>query len=265
MSPVRRRLDLEIVRRGLAPSRERAQALILAGRVRVAAVERPKAGAQVTEETVIDVDGEEAWVSRGALKLIGALDAFQLSCEGRVCVDIGSSTGGFTEVLLSRGAARVYAFDSGVGQLHERLRQDERVILSERTNARHLTSESVPERPTLASMDVSFISILKILPALAVVLAEGADLVSLVKPQFEAGRSEVGSGGIVRDESVHHRVMLGVCQGAEDLGFRVIAVCRSSIDGVGGNREFFLHARAPGSTPPFTSAPDVAASGPVLT
>jgi 23S rRNA (cytidine1920-2'-O)/16S rRNA (cytidine1409-2'-O)-methyltransferase len=246
LSPIRRRLDLEIVRRGLAPSRERAQALILAGRVRVASVERPKAGAQVTEETEIEVDGEEAWVSRGALKLLGALDAFKVSCEGRVCVDIGSSTGGFTEVLLARGASRVYAFDSGVGQLHERLRQDPRVILSERTNARHLLPDALPEKPTLATMDVSFISILKILPALAGLLAEGADVVSLVKPQFEAGRAEVGSGGIVRDEAVHVRVMLSVVRGAEELGFDVSSVCRSGIDGAGGNREFFLHAVSPG-------------------
>jgi len=246
LSPPRRRLDLEIVRRGLAPSRERAQALILAGRVRVAAVERPKPGAQVTEETVIEVDGEETWVSRGALKLLGALDAFRVNCEGRVCADIGSSTGGFTEVLLARGAARVYAFDSGVGQLHERLRQDPRVILSERTNARHLTPDSLPEKPTLATMDVSFISILKILPALTGLLAEGADVVSLVKPQFEAGRADVGSGGIIRDPAVHTRVMLSVVRGVEDLGFEVRAVCRSAIDGASGNREFFLHAISPG-------------------
>lgn len=242
MSVSRRRLDLEIVRRGLAPSRERAQALILAGRVRVTGVERPKAGAQVSEESEIDVDGEETWVSRGAHKLIGALDAFGVSCAGRVCADIGSSTGGFTEVLLARGAPRVYAFDSGVGQLHERLRQDPRVILSERTNARHLSPDALPEAPTLATMDVSFISILKILPALSGLLAEGADLVSLVKPQFEAGRGDVGSGGIVRDPTVHTRVMLAVCGEAESLGWRVNAVCRSPIEGSGGNREFFLHA-----------------------
>jgi 23S rRNA (cytidine1920-2'-O)/16S rRNA (cytidine1409-2'-O)-methyltransferase len=245
LSSTRRRLDLEIMRRGLAPSRERAQALILAGRVRVAAVERPKAGAQVSEDTVIEVDGEETWVSRGALKLLGALDAFGISCEGRVCADIGSSTGGFTEVLLARGAARVYAFDSGVGQLHERLRQDPRVILSERTNARHLSPEALPEKPTLATMDVSFISVLKILPALGGLLAPGADLVSLVKPQFEAGRVDVGSGGIVRDPVVHTRVMLSVAQGADALGFDVKAACRSKIDGASGNREFFLHAVAP--------------------
>ena len=144
MSLTRRRLDLEIMRRGLAPSRERAQALILAGRVRVDQVERPKAGLQVTEETRIEVDAEETWVSRGAHKLIGALDAFRVSCEGRVAADIGSSTGGFTEVSIARGAARVYAFDSGVGQLHERLRQDPRVILAERTNARHLSADALP-------------------------------------------------------------------------------------------------------------------------
>lgn len=219
--------------------------MILAGRVRVSAVERPKAGAQVTEETEIEVDGEEAWVSRGALKLLGALDAFRVSCEGRVCVDIGSSTGGFTEVLLARGASRVYAFDSGVAQLHERLRQDPRVILNERTNARHLTKDAIPERPTLATMDVSFISVLKILPALRGLLAEGADVVSLVKPQFEAGRAEVGSGGIVRDKAVHTRVMLSVAKSAGGLGFDVLAACRSKIDGARGNREFFLHALAP--------------------
>ena len=249
MSPNRRRLDLEIVRRGLAPSRERAQALIIAGRVRLATGGRPKAGAQVTEETEIHVDGEEAWVSRGALKLLGALDSFKVTCEGRVCMDIGSSTGGFTEVLLSRGAARVYAFDSGVGQLHERLRQDPRVILSERTNARHLTPDAIPEQPTLLTMDVSFISVLKILPALKGLLAETAEVVCLVKPQFEAGRAEVGSGGIVRDPAVHTRVMLGVARGLEDLGFRLVAACRSKIDGVSGNREFFLHAVIPGGRP----------------
>ncbi len=208
-------------------------------------MERPKAGAQVTEETGIEVDGEEAWVSRGALKLLGALDSFGVSVEGRICTDIGSSTGGFTEVLLSAGASRVYAFDSGQGQLHERLRQDPRVILSERTNARHLTPESLPEAPSLATMDVSFISVLKILPALSRILAAGADVVSLVKPQFEAGRAEVGSGGVVRGPVVHTRGMRGVAEGAEALGFRVVAVCRSRIDGVAGNREFFLHAIAP--------------------
>jgi 23S rRNA (cytidine1920-2'-O)/16S rRNA (cytidine1409-2'-O)-methyltransferase len=259
LSPVRRRLDLEIVRRGLAPSRERAQALILAGRVRVGSVERPKAGASVTGETPIEVDGEEDWVSRGALKLLGALDSFRVSCEGRVCIDIGSSTGGFTEVLLARGAARVYAFDSGVGQLHERLRQDPRVILSERTNARHLAPDSLPEKPTLATMDVSFISILKILPALGGLLAAGADVVSLVKPQFEAGRRDVGGGGIVRDQAVHTRVMLSVVEGVESLGFEVAAVCRSKIDGASGNREFFIHAL----TPPGFPGSRVAASLPV--
>jgi 23S rRNA (cytidine1920-2'-O)/16S rRNA (cytidine1409-2'-O)-methyltransferase len=242
LSPIRRRLDLEIVQRGLAPSRERAQALILAGRVRVSGVERPKAGASVTEQTAIEVDADEPWVSRGALKLIGALDAFQVSCEGRVCIDIGSSTGGFTEVLLARGATRVYAFDSGVGQLHERLRQDPRVILSERTNARHLTPDSLPEKAALATMDVSFISILKIFPALRTLLRDGADVISLVKPQFEAGRADVGGGGIVRDEAVHARVMMEVSLGTGALGFDVRSVCRSPIDGASGNREFFLHA-----------------------
>jgi len=245
----RRRLDLEIVRRGLAPSRERAQALILAGRVRVSRLERPKPGSPVAETAEIEVDREETWVSRGALKLLGALEAFRLSPRGQICADIGSSTGGFTEVLLSQGAQKVYAFDTGVGQLHERLRQDPRVILRERTNARHLDPASMPERPGFATMDVSFISILKILPALKDCLSEGADLISLVKPQFEAGRAEVGSGGIVRDPEVHRKVVLSVAEGACALGFSVLAVCRSPIDGASGNREFFVHARTPGPRP----------------
>ena len=224
MSADRRRLDVELVRRGLAPSRERAQALILAGRVRVSGLDRPKPGAQVSRETLMEVDAGDPWVSRGAHKLIGALDAFRVPCAGRICADIGSSTGGFTEVLLARGASQVHAFDSGLGQMHERLRQDPRVRLHERTNARHLTVADVEEPVSLATMDVSFISILKILPALARIVAPGGDLVSLVKPQFEAGRAEIARGGIVHDPDVHRRVMLDVAGGVSALGFSVRAV-----------------------------------------
>lgn len=241
MARSRRRLDVEIVERGLAPSRERAQALILAGRVRVAGVDRPKSGTAVGESSGIEVESDDGWVSRGALKLLGALDDFGLPCDGRVAADIGSSTGGFTEVLLSRGARRVYAFDSGTAQMHQRLRTDPRVVLREKTNARRLTRADLPESPDLVAMDVSFISILKILPALIPLVASRTDFVVLVKPQFEAGRADVGPGGLVRDRKVHDRVLHGVRDSAAQLGLHLIAATASRVQGADMNREFFLH------------------------
>lgn len=235
------RLDVEIARRGLAASRERAHALILAGRVQVPGVQSVKPGTAVTEDAVIHVQGDDGWVSRGALKLIGALDLMGIACEGKIAADIGSSTGGFTEVLLSRGARVVYAFDSGRGQLHERLRQDPRVISRERTNARYLSENDFGEPPELVVMDVSFISVLKVLPALIPLSAERADFLVLVKPQFEAGRSEVGRGGIVKDPDVHRAVLEKVNVGALQLNLRLRGSCVSSILGADGNREFFIH------------------------
>jgi 23S rRNA (cytidine1920-2'-O)/16S rRNA (cytidine1409-2'-O)-methyltransferase len=250
----RRRLDVEIVERGLAASRERAQALILAGRVRVPGVERPKSGTAVDGTVEIDVDADDGWVSRGALKLLGALDDFGIACDDRVAVDVGSSTGGFTEVLLSRGARRVYAFDSGTAQMHQRLRTDPRVVLREKTNARRLSGDDLNETPDLVAMDVSFISVLKILPALLPLVAPRSDFVVLVKPQFEAGRKDVGPGGLVKDPSVHERVLLGVRDAAGTMGLRLLGASASRVAGPDMNREFFFHwtndaARAPSGGP----------------
>jgi 23S rRNA (cytidine1920-2'-O)/16S rRNA (cytidine1409-2'-O)-methyltransferase len=242
----RRRLDLRLVERGLAATREKAQALIMAGRVRVGDATVTKAGTQVAAEAAIAVDPGPEHVGRGALKLAAALDAFQVDPAGRTAIDVGASTGGFTEILLSRGAARVFAVDVGRAQLHERLRVDERVVVLEEVNARALTPAIVPERCSLAVIDVSFISVLKILPALRNVVTEDADVVSLVKPQFEVGRAQVGKGGIVRAPALHRQAVADVARGAAALGFAVRAVCPSPISGAEGNREFFLHLRPSG-------------------
>jgi 23S rRNA (cytidine1920-2'-O)/16S rRNA (cytidine1409-2'-O)-methyltransferase len=243
----RRRLDLRLVERGLATTREKARALIMAGRVRVDGATVTKAGTQVAADAAIAVDPGPEHVGRGALKLEAPLVAFGVDPAGRTAIDVGASTGGFTEILLRRGAARVYAVDVGRAQLHERLRADERVVVLEEVNARALTTVIVPERCSLAVMDVSFISVLKILPALRSVLTADADIVSLVKPQFEVGRAQVGKGGIVRDPALHRQAVADVARGATVLGFAVYAVCPSPILGAEGNREFFLHLRPSGS------------------
>jgi 23S rRNA (cytidine1920-2'-O)/16S rRNA (cytidine1409-2'-O)-methyltransferase len=239
----RRRLDVQLVESGLVESREKARALVMAGRVRVDGQPARKAGAPVGPEAQLEVDRDRRWVGRGALKLAGALDRFRLSAEGRVAVDVGASTGGFTELLLERGARRVYAVDVGYGQLHQRLREDPRVVVLERLNARQLGREQVPERCDLGVIDVSFISILKLLGAGGDVLAEGADLVSLVKPQFEVGRRDVGRGGVVRDTALHRRALADVAAGALRGGWAVLDACASPIAGASGNREFFLLLR----------------------
>jgi len=238
----RRRLDVCLVERGLAESREKAQGLVMAGRVRVGGAVISKCGAAVGADQAIEVLPGSSQVGRGALKLQGALDTFRLDPAGRVAVDVGASTGGFTEVLLARGALRVYAVDAGRGQLHERLRGDPRVLFLERTNARHLSPREVPELCSLATMDVSFISVLKLLPPLRNVLAPAADVVVLVKPQFEVGRAQVGRGGIVKDPARHQETVLRVATAAQgELGYAVKGACASPITGATGNREFFLH------------------------
>ncbi len=242
----RRRLDLRLVERGLAESREKAQALIMAGRVRVGERTVTKAGTAVAPDAAITVTPGAEHVGRGALKLAAALDAFDVDPAGRIVIDVGASTGGFTETLLERGAVRVFAVDVGRAQLHERLRADTRVVVLEGLNARVLTSAVVPERCSLAVMDVSFISVLKILPALRTVLTDEADIVTLVKPQFEVGRAQVGKGGIVRDPTLHRQAVGDVARGAVELRFAVRAVCPSPILGAEGNREFFLHLRLSG-------------------
>ncbi len=198
-----------------------------------------------------------AHVGRGALKLAGALDAFGVSPAGRVAVDVGASTGGFTETLLERGAVRVYAVDVGRGQLHEKLRADPRVVVRDRTNARSLSPEVVPEPCSLAVMDVSFISVRQILPALATVLGPGAEAVVLVKPQFEVGRFQVGRGGIVKDPALHLSALRDVASFAQERGFGVRAACASPVPGTEGNREFFLHLVPGGTALPADELEDV--------
>jgi 23S rRNA (cytidine1920-2'-O)/16S rRNA (cytidine1409-2'-O)-methyltransferase len=245
------RLDLQLVARGLAESREKAQALIMAGRVLVAGRPAAKAGTPVRDETAVEVRPGPTRVGRGALKLIGALDVFEIDPTDRVALDVGASTGGFTEILLARGAARVYAVDVGRAQLHEALRADPRVLVREGVNARHLSAKEVPEPCGMVVMDVSFISVLKILPALRPLLLPEADAVVLVKPQFELTRRDVGRGGLVKDPALHRRAVGGVAHMAQDgLGYVILGACPSPIKGSEGNREFFLHLRPQGQRLP---------------
>jgi 23S rRNA (cytidine1920-2'-O)/16S rRNA (cytidine1409-2'-O)-methyltransferase len=243
------RLDQLLVDRGLAESRSRAQALLLGGKVRVgdgdgARLDR-KPGDLVDEAMPIEVVAPEPYVSRGGHKLAAALDAFGVDPAGRVCLDVGASTGGFTDVLLQRGAQRVYAVDVGRGQLAEALRRDSRVISMERTNARNLTATTLPERISLASVDVSFISLRLVLAPIASTFdAAGGDLIPLVKPQFEAGRGET-KGGVVRNPAIHERVLREVEDAARAAGLEPVASIPSPILGPEGNREFLLHLRVP--------------------
>jgi 23S rRNA (cytidine1920-2'-O)/16S rRNA (cytidine1409-2'-O)-methyltransferase len=238
------RLDLLLVRRGLAPTREKAQGLILAGLVSVGGRRVDKAGAAVTEDAEVAVAGpEHPYVSRGGVKLAAALDAFAIDPAGKVCADVGASTGGFTDCLLQRGALRVYAIDVGYGQLDAKLRADPRVVVLEKVNARFLSREHLPEPPALASMDLSFISVRLVLPALVPLLAPGAAVVVLVKPQFEVGRREVGKGGVVRSEEVHRRVVSALEAFAREGGFEVIGSIPSPIRGAKGNQEYLLGLR----------------------
>jgi len=242
----RPRIDVWLVERGLAPTREKAQALVMAGRVRVAGRPATKPGTTVSADAEVEVIAGPAHVGRGAVKLAGALDTFAVDPAGRVAVDVGASTGGFTETLLARGATRVYAVDVGRGQIHESLRGDPRVVVLERVNARHLSSEIVPDACGLATVDVSFISVTRILPALRTVLSPGADALVLVKPQFEVGRGQVGRGGIVRQPERHRQALGDVARAAQEEGYVVRAACPSPILGAEGNREFFLHLRREG-------------------
>ena len=238
------RADVLVHERGLAESRAKAQALILAGEV-VAGDHRVDKPGQLLDSAVeLRVKAGLKYVSRGGLKLEHALDAFALSPAGRVCCDLGASTGGFTDVLLQRGAVKVYAVDVGHGQLHERLRKDPRVVVLERVNARALDLAQLGERCGAVVADLSFISLRLVLPALVGVLRErDAFCAVLVKPQFEAGRAEVGKGGVVRDPAVHARVVEEVSQGLRQLGMELIGSTESPIQGPAGNREFIVVAR----------------------
>jgi 23S rRNA (cytidine1920-2'-O)/16S rRNA (cytidine1409-2'-O)-methyltransferase len=232
---VKKRLDVVLVERGLAETRTQAQALVLAGRV--AGFEKP--GTQVDEAVELDVTQPPPYVSRGGEKLAHALDAFAVDPSGRDCVDVGASTGGFTDVLLQRGAARVVAVDVGYGQLHERLRAEQRVTVLERTNARELTA--LPLAPDLIVCDVSFISVRLALPPVLALAKPGWECVVLVKPQFEAGRAEVPRGGVVRDADVRRRVVREVAEAALAWGGETAGAVDSGLPGPKGNREVFLH------------------------
>ena len=232
------RLDVLVAKAGLAESRERAQALILAGKVRVAGETVRRPDRSVSEDAAISVEAGPRYASRGALKLAPALDGFGVDPAGRVCADIGASTGGFTDVLLRRGAARVYAVDVGRGLLHWRLRQDSRVVVIERVNARDL--ESFPEPVSLVVVDVSFIGLEKVLPAVRRSAPE-ADVVALFKPQFQVGRQEVGKGGIVRDPVAVESALNRFREWSAANGYQVRAESASALPGAEGNQEIFLH------------------------
>ena len=220
--------------------------MILAGLVAVDGRRADKAGTATAEDATVSVAGpEHPYVSRGGVKLAAALDAFAIDPAGRVCLDVGASTGGFTDCLLQRGAARVYAIDVGYGQLDAKLRNDPRVVLREKVNARALSREHVPEPAALAALDLSFISVRLVLPALLPLLSTGAPAVVLVKPQFEAGRAEVGKGGIVRSEAVRERVVHEIEDFSRKLGFTILGAIPSPIRGAHGNQEFLLGLRAP--------------------
>ena len=241
------RLDTVLVERGLAATRERARGMILAGQVRVGGIVIAKAGHPTAPDADVTlIEPDHPYVSRGGVKLAHALDVFGVDPAGRQALDVGASTGGFTDVLLRRGAPRVVALDVGHGQLDWRIRTDPRVIVLERINARTLTPDALPGSARafdLAVMDLSFISVRQVLPALLTVLVPGADVIVLVKPQFEAGRDEVGKGGLVRDPAVHARVVEAVTASASALGLSRVAMTESPITGTEGNREFFLHLR----------------------
>ncbi len=240
--PGKIRLDRLIVERGLAESREKAQALILAGRILVAGRESGKPGQLVSADSEVTLAGPPLpYVSRGGLKLEAALDRYGIDVRDAVCLDLGASTGGFTDCLLQRGARRVYAVDAGTGQLDWRLRQDPRVVVREKTNARHLRWETVGEPVDLVTCDVSFISVTLILPALAQFLHAQSRIVVLAKPQFEAGRRQVGKGGIVRDPRVHREVVEKVSAAVKSLGFEQVEAMESPVAGAEGNREFLVY------------------------
>ena len=232
---MKKRLDVVLVERGLAESRTQAQALVLAGLV----PGHEKPGEQVDEHAELSIEAPPLYVSRGGEKIANALEQVEIEIDGRDCIDLGASTGGFTDALLRNGAGRVIAVDVGYGQLHPRLRADPRVVVMERTNARHLTS--LPFRPDMLACDVSFISVRLVLPPVLRLLEEGWDALVLVKPQFEAGKGEVGKGGVVRDPALHRRILRSTIEAALAWDAMAIAVVDSGLPGPKGNREFFVH------------------------
>ncbi len=243
---MKKRLDVLLTERGLAPSREKAKALIMAGIVYVNNQKEDKAGTSFPEDAVVEVRGQGLrYVSRGGLKLEKAMQTFPIDLKGRYCMDIGASTGGFTDCMLQNGAAGVYAIDVGYGQLDWKLREDPRVVCMEKTNFRYVTPDDLdPQRmPDFASVDVSFISLSKILPPAHAILPVGGEMVCLIKPQFEAGREKVGKKGVVRDPQVHVEVIEKVLKIAQDAGFEVLGLSWSPIRGPEGNIEYLMYIR----------------------
>jgi 23S rRNA (cytidine1920-2'-O)/16S rRNA (cytidine1409-2'-O)-methyltransferase len=249
MAQQKERIDRLLVDRGLAPSRERARAMIMAGEVLVDDRPAEKAGEMVSPEAEIRLRGEPLrYVSRGGLKLEKGLEEFRIDVSGLCGLDVGASTGGFTDCLLQRGARKVFAVDVGYGQLAWKLRQDERVISMEKTNIRSLEPERLDEVPNFAVVDASFISLDKVLPNTLRLISAGAFVVALIKPQFEVGRGEVGKGGVVRDEGKHREVIENVKALAEGLGLEVRGVTESPITGPAGNREFLIYLMKHGTS-----------------
>ena len=239
---MKERLDVMLVNRGLASSREKAKAIIMSGIVFVDGQREDKAGSTFDEKVTIEVKGPTLkYVSRGGLKLEKAMKHFDVTLEGKVCMDVGASTGGFTDCMLQNGAVKVYAVDVGHGQLDWKLRNDERVVCMEKTNIRYVTSEQIEEPPAFASIDVSFISLTKVLGVVKELLTEKGEIVCLIKPQFEAGREKVGKKGVVRDKNVHVEVIHMVMEYAASIGFVLCNLEFSPIKGPEGNIEYLLH------------------------
>lgn len=239
---VKERLDVLLVKRNLIESREKAKAVIMSGNVFVEGIREDKAGASFDEAVSIEIKGNALpYVSRGGLKLEKAVEVFKLGLDGRVCMDVGSSTGGFTDCMLQNGARRVYAVDVGHGQLDWKLRNDERVICMEKTNIRYVTPEEIPEKISFVSIDVSFISLTKVLGPVKELIEDGAEMVCLIKPQFEAGREKVGKKGVVREKSVHQEVISMVADYAASIGFQILGLDFSPVKGPEGNIEYLLY------------------------
>lgn len=241
---MKERLDVLLVKRGLAPSREKAKAYIMSGEVFVEGEREDKAGASFDENVSIEVRGKTLkYVSRGGLKLEKAMDVWNVDVDNKICMDIGSSTGGFTDCMLQNGAVKVYAVDVGTNQLAWKLRQDSRVVVMEKTNIRYLTPDQIEDKIEFASVDVSFISLTKVLPAAYELLADNAKMVCLIKPQFEAGREKVGKKGVVRDISVHQEVIKMVTDYVKTINFSILGLDYSPIKGPEGNIEYLIYIK----------------------
>ena len=241
---MKERLDILLVQKGLAPSREKAKAMIMEGNVFINNNREDKAGTMFDESVEIEIKGNTLkYVSRGGLKLEKAMTHFGITLDEKVCMDIGASTGGFTDCMLQNGAKKVYAVDVGYGQFAWKLRQDERVVCMEKTNIRYVTPEDIADKLDFASVDVSFISLTKVLGPARALLTDGGEMVCLIKPQFEAGREKVGKKGVVREKSVHEEVIVKVIDFAKEIGFEIMNLEYSPIKGPEGNIEYLVHIR----------------------